>query len=234
MGLGGIYVQGDIIELVLAIEKKNQVISFQMEEGCWVLKYDPARTMTWFFTPTETTFYELRPLGIIIVEGDIQSLGGGIIDSSGEAKVEKDKEIPCILNGVDLTIISSKEITLSSHLLHEGVKWAEGIPYANNSTSQLNIFSSSEIKIHEDSPDKIKLQASLTAAKNGFSINGEDKEVSLLGSLHMPKYESNRNRLKLFPDRRQQEELLQNAPLSANPVIAILSFKIIEWGDYEN
>jgi hypothetical protein len=207
-----------------------------MEQGCWVLKYEPARRMTWFSTPTETNFYELIPLGIIIVEGEIQSLGGGIIDSLGEAKLVKDKEIPCILSGIDLTIISSNEITLSSHLLHEGVKWAEGMPYAKNSTSQLNIFSSSEIKIHENSPDKIKLQASLTAAKNGFSINGEHKDVSLLGSLHMPKYESNGNSLKLLPDRRQQqqEELLKNAPVTANPFIALLSFKIIEWGDYEN
>ena len=236
VGLGGIYVQGDIIEFVLAIEEESQVISFQMEEGCWVLKYDPARTMTWFTTPTETSFYELKPLGIIIVEGDIQSLGGGIIDSSGEAKLVKDQEIPCILNGVDLTIISSNEITLSSHLLHEGVKWEEGIPYAKNSTTQLNIFSSSGIKIHEDSPDKIKLQASLTAVKNGFSIDGEDKDVSLLGNLHMPKYESHGNSLSLFPDRRQlqQGELLQNTPVTANPVITLLSFKIIEWGDYEN
>jgi hypothetical protein len=236
MGLGGIYVQGDVIEFVLAIEMESQVISFQMEQGCWVLKYDPARTMTWFSTPTETSFYELKPLGIIIVEGDIQSLGGGIIDSSGKAKLVKDKEIPCILNGVDLTIISSNEITLSSHLLHEGVKWEEGIPYAKDSTSQLNIFSSSGIKIHEDAPDKIKLQASLTAAKNGFSIEGEDKDVSLMGNLHMPKYESNGNSLELFPDRRQlqQGELLQNAPVTANPVIALLSFKIIEWSDYEN
>jgi len=236
MGLGGIYVQGDIIEFVLAIEKESQVISFQMEQGCWVLKYEPARRLTWFSTPTETNFYELTPLGIIIVEGEIQSLGGGIIDSSGKAKLVKDQEIPCILNGVDLTIISSNEITLSSHLLHEGVTWEEGIPYAKNSTSQLNIFSSSGIKIHEDSPDKIKLQASLTAAKNGFSIDGEDKDVSLMGNLHMPKYESNGNSLELFPDRRQlqQGELLQNAPVTANPVIALLSFKIIEWGDYEN
>jgi hypothetical protein len=140
MGLGGIYVQGDLEEMVTAIEEGFQVVSFLTEQGCWILRYSPQKSKTIFSSPEGFFYYDLIPLGIIIVNGKINSLGGGMVDSSGQAILVKEEEIPSILNGVNLTIISSDKITLSSHLIHQGVKWIDKVPYVKDRNSQLNIF----------------------------------------------------------------------------------------------
>jgi hypothetical protein len=139
LGLGGIYVQGDLEEMVTAIEENFQVVSFLSEQGCWILKYSPQKSKTIFSTPEEVFYYDLIPLGIIIVNGKINSLGGGVMDPSGQAILVTEEEIPSILNGVNLTIISSDKITLSSHLIHQGVKWIDKVPYVKDRNSQLNI-----------------------------------------------------------------------------------------------
>lgn len=246
LGLGGIYVQGDLNEMVLAIEEDFQVISFLADAGLWVLKFSSTKGKTVFASQTETLTYELVPLGIIIVNGEIRSLGGGIVNLTGGVVMVREEEIPCILRGVNLTIISSDKITLSSHLIHQGVNWQKGVPYVKDSNSQLNIFATGkdfledsdregQIVIDEDSPEEIKIQASLTASKNGFSIEGERKTVHILGSLHFKDYASNNNNLTIKFDERSLEEgnLFQDAPKTAKPVLYISFFKTLEWKENE-
>jgi len=245
MGLGGIYVQGDLEEMVLAIEEGFQVVSFLKEEDCWMLKYCPQKSRTIFVTPEETQSFDLSPRGIIIVNGKIESLGGGIIDSTGRAVLVTEEEIPSILRGINLTIISSDRITLSSHLIHQGVKWMDDVPYAKDSSSQLNIFatgqdilgnaeSEGKIVIDENSPDELKIQASLTASGEGFSIEGEKKSVHILGSLQVSDYSSHDNALHLTFDERllELEELTQDAPLTEKPVLFLSFFKPLEWREF--
>jgi hypothetical protein len=245
LGLGGIYVQGDLEEMVLAIEEGFQVVSFLKEEACWMLKYCPQKSRTIFMTPEETQSFDLFPRGIIIVDGKIQSLGGGIIEPSGRAVLVTEEEIPSILKGVNLTIISSDRITLSSHLIHQGVKWMDDVPYAKDSSSQLNIYatgqdilgnaeSEGKIVIDENSPDELKIQASLTASGEGLSIEGEKKTVHILGSLQVSDYSSNDNALKLTFDERilELDELTQDAPLTEKPVLFISFLKPLEWREY--
>jgi len=245
MGLGGIYVQGDLEEMITAIEEKFQVVSFLTEQGCWILKFSPQKSKTIFSTPEEVLYYDLIPLGIIIVNGKINSLGGGVMDPSGQAILVTEEEIPSILNGVNLTIISSDKITLSSHLIHQGVKWMDGLPYVKDRNSQLNIFVTGkdflgnaeregQIIIDKDSPQELKIQASLTAADKGFSIEGKGKTVHVLGSLHASDYSSNKNILKLAYDERLLEEsdLVQNAPKTAKPVLCLSFFKPLEWKEF--
>ncbi len=242
LGLGGIYVQGDLEEMVLAIEEGFQVVSFLREEGCWMLKYCPQKSQTIFMTPEETRTFDLSPRGIIIVNGNIRSLGGGIIEPSGRAVLVTEEEIPSILKGISLTIISSDRITLSSHLIHQGVKWMDEVPYAKDSRSQLNIFATGQdilgnaeregkIVIDENSPDELKIQASLTASGDGFSIEGEKKTVHILGSLQVSDYASNDNALHLTFDERLSEvdELTQDAPLTEKPVLFLSFLKPQEW-----
>ena len=242
LGLGGIYVQGDLEEMVLAIEEEFQVVSFLSDLGCWVLKFNPQESETLFITPEETQHFDLYPRGIIIVNGKIQSLGGGMIEPSGRAVLVTEEEIPSILQGVNLTIISSGRITLSSHLIHQGVNWKDKVPYVKYSKSQLNIFATGQhfqrnaategkIVIDEDSPQDLKIQASLTASGEGFSVEGENKTVHLLGSLQVSDYSSNENSLKLTHDERllEMSELTQNAPQTAKPVLFLSFFKPIEW-----
>ncbi len=245
MGLGGIYVQGDLEEMVTAIEENFQVVSFLTEQGCWILKFSPQKSKTIFSTPEEVLYYDLIPLGIIIVNGKINSLGGGVMDPSGQAILVTEEEIPSILNGANLTIISSDKITLSSHLIHQGVKWIDKVPYVKDSNSQLIIFATGKdflenteregkIIIDKDSPQEIKIQASLTAADKGFSIEGKGKTVHILGSLHASDYLSNENKLTFTFDERLLEEsdLVQNAPKTAKPVLCLSFFKPMEWKEF--
>jgi len=244
-GLGGIYVQGDLEEIVTAIEENFQVVSFLTEQGCWILKYSPQKSKTIFSTPEEVLYYDLIPLGIIIVNGKINSLGGGVMDTSGQAIMVTEEEIPSILNGVNLTIISSDNITLSSHLIYQGVKWIDKVPYVKDRNSQLNIFVTGndflggaeregKIIIDKDCPQEIKIQASLTAAGKGFSVEGKGKTVHILGSLHASDYTSNENKLKFTFDERLLEEsdLVQNAPRTAKPVLCLSFFKPLEWKEF--
>lgn len=245
LGLGGIYVQGDLEEMVTAIEENFQVVSFLTEQGCWLLKYSPQKSKTIFTTPEEVIYYDLIPLGIIIVNGKINSLGGGAVDPSGQAILVTEEEIPSILNGANLTIISSDKITLSSHLVHQGVKWIDKVPYVKDRNSQLNIFATGndfqgnaeregKIIIDKDSPQEIKIQASLTAADKGFSVEGKGKTIHILGSLHASDYTSDGNKLKFTFDERLLEEsdLVQNAPKTAEPVLCLSFFKPLEWKEF--
>ena len=245
LGLGGIYVEGDLEEMVLAIEEEFQVVSFLTDRGCWTLKFSPQKSQTQFITPEEILHFDLYPRGIIIVNGKIQSLGGGMMEPSGRAILAKEEEVPSILQGVNLTIVSSGRITLSSHLIHQGANWMNKVPYAQYSRSQLNIFaagqdfqgnetSEGKIVIDEDSPRDIKIQASLTASGKGFSIEGENKTVYLLGSLQVSDYLSNENALNLTYDERllEMNELTQDAPQSAKPVLFLSFIKPVEWKEF--
>lgn len=245
LGLGGIYVQGDVEEMIVAIEKDIQIISFLTENGVWILKFSPSKGKTIFSSPAENDFYDLIPLGIIIVNGEICSLGGGIVKPSGEIIMVKEEEIPSVLQGVNLTIISSDKITISSHLIQQGVKWKEGIPYLKDTSSQLIIFAAGKdfldesekeghIVIDKNSPKEIKIQGSLTASGKGFSIQGKEKTVHLLGSLQASDYSSNDNNLKISFDERlsQENNFLQNAPKTSKPVLYLSSFRIMEWREF--
>ncbi len=244
MGLGGIYVQGDVNEMVLAIDEDDQVISFATDWGHWVLRFNPSVGKTSFVTPEELQFFDSVPLGIIIIEGTVHSLGGGIIDPSGKPLMIKDSEIPCIRRGVNLTIVCSDKITLSSHLIHQGVRWTEGIPYVEDASSQLNIFATGtsvtgdnagegKIIVEKDSPQEVLIQASLTASEKGFSIEGKNKDVRLFGSIHFKNYKANGNQLNVHLDKRflTNDTLLQNAPGTTVPLLAFVSFKLTQWDE---
>jgi hypothetical protein len=242
LGLGGIFVQGDVDQMILAIQDNFQVIKFLTEEGFWVLKFSPQEGKTIFTTPMETRFYELIPLGMVIVNGSIHSLGGGYVDSAGKIILNKEEELPCILKGVNLTIISSDEITLSSHLIYEGVKWEEGVPYIKDSTVQLSIFATGkdffdasetkgQITIAEDAPDEMKIQAALTASGKGISALGEGKDIQILGSLQASDLSLSENTISIKYDERFSKagELLEHSPRTESPVLYLSSFKIIGW-----
>ncbi len=245
LGLGGIYVQGDLEEMVLAIEEEFQVVSFLSKQGCWILKYCPQISETIFITPEDIDSFNLYPRSIIIVTGKIKSLGGGMMDSSGQAVLVTGEEIPSILRGINLTIISSDQITLSSHLIHQGVKWMDKVPYIKDSKSQLNIFATGQdfqtntkkegkIVIEEDSPNELKIQASLTASGKGFSIEGDRKKVHILGSLQASDFSSNENSLQLTfnPVLLESKNLMQDAPQTVKPVLFLSFFKLLEWKEY--
>ena len=242
LGLGGIFIQGDVLELGLAIYEDYQVASFTLESGVWILMFSPNKGLTFFITPEKEEIYDLLPLEIIIVNGNILSLGGGIFNPPSSLELIWDQEVPAILKGVNLTIVASDEITISTHLLYQGLKWEEGMPYVKESSTGLHLLASghdvfgnqnenSAIKIAEDSPDDLKIQASLTASGKGFFIEGKGKNINLFGGLQANEFSSNSNKTKIMVDDRflLNDGLLQNSPLTAKPVLHLLAYQPKEW-----
>ena len=245
LGLGGIYVQGSADEVVLAIDGDSQLIVFRLEAGEWSIKFNPSRSQTEFRTPEGVFSYPYVPLGIIIVNGEIRSLGGGTVDNAGVVSMLEDQEIPSVLSGVGLTIVSSDRITLSTHLILQGVRWQNGIPYIKEPQTQLVIFSTGQdflsqaeleggIAVEKGAPDELKLQASLTAGHGDFEIGGSGKTVEILGALHTTGYSGNGNSLRIAPDgRRAAGDLNENAPVMAAPVLSVYSLRLLAWIEHE-
>ncbi len=246
LGLGGIFVQGDVLEMILAITGDFQAVHFTMDAGEWLLKFNPAASETHFIAPAEEFMYDLVPRGILIINGAIHSLGGGIKNSSGKYVLVQDEEIPCVLNSVRLTIISTDEVTLSSHLLQEGVEWRDGMPYVKDGKAQLNICAAGcgldgeesgtgRIKVSEEAPQDMKIQANLTAAGEGFSVAGENKTVTLFGALQTAEISNPDSRMNILFDDRflLHPDLLNESPRSQIPLLHAAGLYIKEWNDHD-
>jgi len=245
LGLGGVFVMGDVPEIGLAIEGGWQVVSFRMAAGLWVLKFNPSESKTFFSGPSTDETFNFLPLGIIMVTGKILSLGGGVVGSDGGVRVVQDQEIPSLLQGVNLTLVAADKITITSHLLRQGIKWQDGIPYIKEEQAQLIIYSTGRdilqgnpveggIFIAENAPRDLKIQASLAARGSGFAILGEQKKVNLLGGLQAVGYESGGSELRMtaLPPGTGWEMLSLPAPLAARPVLSLSQFKALDWKEF--
>jgi hypothetical protein len=245
LGLGGVFVMGDVREMGLAIEDGRQVVSFLTDAGLWTLKFSPSLSQTLFSGPSGEETFDYVPLGIIMVTGKILSLGGGVAGPDGGVRIIQDQEIPSLLQGVNLTLVAADKITITSHLLREGVKWQAGIPYIKEEQAQLIIYSTGRdilqgspveggIVIAENAPRDIKIQASLAARGTGFGILGGEKKVQILGGLQATGYESGGNELRLtaLPPGTEWEMLALPAPLTARPVLSLSQFKALDWREF--
>ncbi|MFO7980556.1 MAG: hypothetical protein R6V00_06950 [Candidatus Aminicenantes bacterium] len=247
LGLGGLFIQGDVKEMILAVEQDFQVLQIAQEAGIWILKFNPQKHETYFITPFGSESYNLTPKGIVIVNGGVDSLGGGIVSASGEIQRLKGVEkAPSLLKSVNLTLISSKEIIITDHIIHEGVQWIDSVPYIKDSQSQLNIFAGGNnitekqnrtggITIDSEFSNDLKIQASLTSSTGEFSVKGHNKTVNLLGSVHASQYSTSQNQLNVFTDPRflAEENLLLNSPKTQHPILYIAEFKLKEWTENE-
>ncbi len=245
LGLGGIYVEGDAEEIVAAIEDDFQVLSFRMESGLFILKFSPSQSRTIFLAPEEEEEFNLAPLGIIIVDGEVRSFGGGIVDENGSVRLIRDQEVPSLLPGINLTLVASGEITITSHLLQRGITWQDGIPYVKSEQSQLVIFSTGRdhwtgdsrgggIVISKDAPEDLKIQADLSAGGRGIMAEGESKTLRLLGSIQATEYTSSGRRMDLTPwlPGMSQTGRPFYGPLTTRPVLLISRFRAANWKEY--
>ena len=244
LGLGGIFVQGDLDEMVLAIRGDAQIVLFRAGGAEWRVEWSPVESRTEFASPEASELFDLIPLPIVFVNGAIAALGGGAVGLDGRVEMCFDGETPAVLDGVDLTIVSTDRVTIASHLILEGVRWQDGIPYSKDTEAQLVVYSAGQdvitgeatdggIAVAGGAPDDLKLQASLTAASGGFLIEGAEKAVELLGALHTDAYDGNGNRLTLYrDDRAAAGKFPRNAPLTAEPRLAVYSLKVLSWKEY--
>jgi hypothetical protein len=245
LGLGGVFAQGDIDEMVTAIENDWQIICFRSGDEEWVLRFSPTRGMTSFETPSTVQSFNLVPAGILCVNGKILSLGGGIVDSDGRIRMVTDEARPSILSGISLTIISSEGVTISSHLISQGVLWKDGIPYAADGNSQLVIYSTGKdlvngearegkISVAEGSPGDLAIQASLIARGEGVVVEGRGKEINVLGGIQASDISSEGNTVRITPDGAtgRGRPFRGDSPLTAHPMLYISYFRVSEWREY--
>jgi hypothetical protein len=242
LGLGGVYVQGDVEEIVAAIEGSFQVISLRLENGVWILKYSPSLSRTVFKSPEGVEIFDLVPLGIVIVDGKVLSLGGGQVDEEGGVRLVTDQEIPSLLPGISLTLVASEEITITSHLLQQGITWQDGIPYIKSEQSQVVIFSTGRdlwgeeareggIVISQDAPQDLKVQADLAAGGEGIRAAGADSTFQILGSIQTTDYVYSGRRLNLTPwlPRSYDDSRPIFGPQTTQPVLLIHRFTAALW-----
>jgi hypothetical protein len=242
LGLGGIYVVGDVAEMALAIDGTYQVISFQTGAGLWTLRFSPSEGKTQFVTPQGVEPFDLVPLGIVMVSGKIDSLGGGAVVASGKAAIVRDREVPALQSGVGLTIVASDKIEITSHLVAAGLQWRDGIPYLKEEQTQLVVYSTGQsfqeetsleggISVSAAAPQDVKIQASLTAQGTGFEIEGNGRTADLLGSLQTVEYVSGGNQLNLYTCLYSAEAWTTMAavPQTAQPVLYFPYFETVEW-----
>ncbi len=241
LGLGGVYIQGDVEEMVTAIDGDFQVILFRLEEGEWILRFSPSSARTEFISPSGSESFDLVPIGLFVVRGAIRALGGGTIGADGRPALERDGEVPSLLAGVQLTIVSSGRVTIASDLIRQGLRWQEGIPYLENKDSQLVVFSTGKdfiddaatqggIVIGGDSSRDIQVHGSLTAGGDGFQIEGDNRTVRLAGSLQTTDFSASGAKLILTPlPSGRKPSFPAWAPLAERPVLQILVLKPEVW-----
>jgi len=244
LGLGGVFVQGDLDEMILAVRGDAQIAVFRAGGAEWRLEWSPARSRTEFLAPDGPADFDLVPLPIVFVNGAVAALGGGAVAPDGRVEMAYDGETPAVLDGLDLTIVSADRVTIASHLILEGVRWQDGVPYRRGSEAQLVIYAAGQdplsgrrteggISVAAGAPDDLKVQASLTAAAGEFRMDGTGKSVELMGALQAGAYAGNGNRLALYRDERAAAGLFPaNAPLSAEPQIAFTSLRVLGWKEY--
>ncbi len=244
LGLGGVFVEGDVDEMVLAVRGDAQLVVFRAGGAEWQIEFSPSRGRTEFRTPEESLAFDLVPLPIVLVNGAIASLGGGAAGPDGRVELSFDGDTPAVLDGVSLTIVSADRVTISSHLVLEGVRWQDGVPYAKGTEAQLVVQSAGQdlvsgaaveggIAVAEGAPADLKLQASLTAASGGFRIEGEAKSVELLGALHADSYDGNGSALAVYRDDRAAAGVFPaGSPLTASACLALYSLKVLAWTEY--
>jgi hypothetical protein len=244
LGLGGVFVQGSLDEMILAVRGDAQIVVFRAGEAEWRLEWSPAGSWAEFAAPQGSRSYDLVPLPILFINGAIAALGGGTLGPGGRVDMCFDGRTPAVLSGIDLTIVSSDRVTIASHLILEGVRWQDGIPYSTGSEAQLVILATGRdvstgerteggIAVAGGAPADLKLQASLTAAAGGFHIDGQAKSVELLGALHADAYAGQGSRLTVYlDDRVSAGGFPRNALLTTEPQLAVFAMKVLAWKEY--
>jgi hypothetical protein len=242
-GLGGVFIQGDVEEMILAADSGRQYFQFRLEEGFWRMWFNPSEQQTEFFGPEGNRNFERTPLPIVMVNGSIASLGGGIVGPDGILALSDGTEAPSVLAGVSLTIVSAGETIISTHLIQEGVRWKDGLPYLKDSTAQLFLYASGadfitgagtdgRIRVGADAPTDLFIQASL-AARDGIRLDGKDRDITISGSVQTSGLELGDARLTIRPDDRLLSPLAPGnaSPRATDPVLFVSGWEALQWSD---
>jgi len=240
-GLGGVFVQGDVEELLLAAKTGWQYAQFKLEEGTWHLKFNPSLGKAVFIEPGGERAFDRTPLPIIMVNGKILSLGGGTVEADGTVALSTDPSVPSLVDGVSLSLVCADEVTITSHLIQEGVRWMDGLPYLKDSRSQLVLYASGrdfidgtersgKIKVGSKAPRDLQIQAAV-AARGGFAVEKGAGDVVIAGSLQAGALEPGASKIRITPDERLLSggAAAAASPRSTIPLLWIASLEPLQW-----
>jgi len=243
LGLGGVFVQGNLDKLVLSIEDGYQVISFEQEDKNWELRYHPPLNQTIWTTPEKSFVYDSLPNGILLINGDISSLEGKDYE---EMTMTTDDLPPSLLPGIKLCLVASGNINIKSPLFQPSLEILPGIPYLQKKQAQLIIFSSARdlitgkesdgsIIINPGQREEMIIEANLTAAGKGVRIEGTGKKITIKGGLQTVDIDNPGSILKIIASLELHyfSKKEDPVPLTEKPMAALISFKPVEWRDNE-
>lgn len=242
IGLGGVFVQGNLDELFLTIDGPFQILFFRQGENTWELRFNPSLGQTVFSSPGKSLVYEGLPNGIILVNGAIGALGEGEINLFGEVHLASGEPQPCVIPGAKLTLVASGEVNIVSPLILSSVQLQPGIPYLRQRQTQVIIFSSGKDLITQEemtaglnleikNEEEMVVEADLIALGKGFQIKGSDKTLVIRGSLQTTEINSNSNRIKITPHENPYflAKDPEGLPLTSRPLSMIIQFRPTKW-----
>lgn len=240
LGLGGIFVQGDLDRFLLTIEQGYQVLIFEQKNRAWRLSFNPLLNQTIWQTPENQVFFNELPNGIILINGNIHSLEGREDDASHTAE----DSFPSIIPGIKLSIITSGHVNITSPIVQGDLEFLPGIPYMQKKQSQIIIFSTGKdlingeeveasIIINPGQRDKLAIEANLTALGKGLKIESGGKEIIVKGGIQAKEIDNVSSKLKIIPNFIYSWKNDNPFPSTSRPLCVFLQIKPIEWNEYE-
>ncbi len=242
-GLGGIFVQGNLDELLLSCEEGYQIMSFRQMDKNWEISFNPSLNQTIWTTPEKSFIYDTLPNNIILINGNVLSFGG---KDGKEVTVMAVPPPPSILPGIRLCFVTSGQVNITSPFFQPNLEMLPGIPYVKKNQSQVIIFSSGKdlitgeeneasIIINPGERNEIIIEANLTSLGKGVIIEGTGKEVIIKGGVQAAAIENSSSFLKIIP--LSAPSLLLNlgelAPLPQKPLAILVRLKPAEWRENE-
>jgi hypothetical protein len=240
-GPGGLYVQGNLDELLLGLDGDFQLIQFRQKDRRWLVRFSPKKPGLEFFAPEGKEELEQSLVPVIMVNGRIDSLAAGQKNLSGWLEPEENPDRPAYLSGFRLTLVCSGKINITSNLLAEGLNFRDGIPYFREKQSQLIIWSTARdfqtqesvdggIDLVGQKADVLKVAANLIAGGEGLKIKGLATEAEIVGTLSARAVDLGPKKLSLFvPEPLSEESSNELSVYSAENLLFLNEIKMKDW-----
>ncbi|MCX7973633.1 MAG: hypothetical protein N3B16_03940 [Candidatus Aminicenantes bacterium] len=241
LGLGGIFVQGDLDKFLLAIEDGYQVMLFQQDNKTWQLRFNPYSGQTIWQTPENNQIFNSLPNEVILVNGNILSFGG---KQSDVLISERDLPIS-IMPGINISLVVSGNINITSSIVQSNLSILPGIPYLQKRQSQIIIFSTEKDLITGEDKEasiiinptqgNIVIEANLTALGKGLKVDSLGKQVTIWGGIQTTDINNISSNIKIIPPPNINHLLKTEnlVPLTVKPMAVLFQLKPIEWKEYE-
>ncbi len=243
LGPGGVFVEGDLTQLLLGIETDWQIIQFHQEEKTWQIKFNPPSQKINFITPDGQIDDDGLLIPLIMINGQVKNLACGQPGQDGFLIPSSEEETLSILSDCRLTIVSAGEINITTSLKAQGLEWKEGIPYLRQPDSPLTIWSTGKdfqteeqvdggINLLSQENNPMTIAGNLVAGGEGLKIDSKRGEVQVAGSLAATRINPGDNQLTVFTGLQTGSLEDDTGGLniySDKPLIHLNEFKIIEW-----